>query len=211
MKQAQALTARGEAPDAVFPDRLRTERLDLRPLREDEAERLFALFAHWPVVRFLSSPPWPYRLDDAQGFVRHAASIRGAANEAIYAIDEGGVLVGSIHVRMRPPSHLQRAFGPNIGYWLGEPYWGRGYMSEAVRGLAAEIFRLNRGVRIFSGAFAGNAASLRVQEKVGFVRDGETLLYSRPLDADLPHVNTVLTRAHFEERRAAGWQRGAGR
>ena len=47
---------------------------------------------------------------------------------------------------------------------------------------------------IYCGAFTENAASLRVQEKAGFVRDGDTTLFSRPRGGDFPHVNTVLTR-----------------
>jgi RimJ/RimL family protein N-acetyltransferase len=44
----------------------------------------------------------------------------------------------------------------------------------------------------------GNDASLRVQEKLGFVRDGETMLYSRPRGAEFPHVNTLMTRSRFQ-------------
>jgi RimJ/RimL family protein N-acetyltransferase len=50
---------------------------------------------------------------------------------------------------------------------------------------------------IYCSAFAANDASLRVQEKVGFVRDGETMLYARPRGGEFPHVNTRLTRAGF--------------
>jgi len=44
----------------------------------------------------------------------------------------------------------------------------------------------------------GNDASLRVQTKLGFVRDGESMLHARPRAGEFPHVNTVLTRARFE-------------
>ena len=47
-------------------------------------------------------------------------------------------------------------------------------------------------------AFVENAASLRVQEKVGFVRDGETILHSRPRGGDFPHINTLVTRRRLE-------------
>ena len=48
---------------------IRTERLVLRPLRAGDDARIFALFANWNVVRYLSSPPWPYAADDARTFV----------------------------------------------------------------------------------------------------------------------------------------------
>ena len=52
-------------------------------------------------------------------------------------------------------------------------------------------------IALYCGAFAGNDASLRVQEKVGFVRDGKTMLYARPRGGEFPHVNTMLTRTGF--------------
>jgi RimJ/RimL family protein N-acetyltransferase len=51
---------------------------------------------------------------------------------------------------------------------------------------------------IYCGAFAENTASLRVQEKAGFVRDGTSTLFSKPRGADFPHVNTALTRGRFK-------------
>ena len=71
-------------------------------------------------------------------------------------------------------------------------------MSEAARGLIAHMFALTRSEAIYAGAFADNVASLRVQEKIGFVRDGVTMLYSRPHDRALAHVNTALARESFE-------------
>ena len=99
---------------------------------------------------------------------------------------------------MNHPSRSQSGDGPNLGYWLGRPYWGRGYITEAARGLLGRVFDAGLGDVVYSGAFADNAASLRVQEKLGFERDGETMAYSRPRDGKFPHVNTVLTRARFE-------------
>lgn len=50
-------------------DAIRTARLVLRSVRESDAEQIFPLFNNWDVMRYLSSPPWPYALDDARGFV----------------------------------------------------------------------------------------------------------------------------------------------
>lgn len=175
-----------------------TERLRLRPVVHDDADAIFALFANWNVVRRLSSPPWPYTRAEAGTFIDGVASGTGDYPETAFAILHEGDLIGLASYRMRPQSHLQRGAGPNIGYWLGEPYWGNGYMTEAVRGLAAMIFETGDPDMIFSGAFSDNKASLRVQQKVGFVVDGETTLFSRPRNGSFPHINTVLTRAGFE-------------
>ena len=63
------------------------------------------------------------------------------------------------------------------------------------------MFDLTGENTLYSGAVSENAASLRVQEKLGFVRDGVAMLYIPARRKELPSTNTVLTRARFEERR----------
>ncbi len=177
-----------------------TARLALRLVRADDDVRLFSLFDDWEVIRWLSSPPWPYTRADMQSFVRQQEKSAGEEAESRFAIALEREAIGIIGVRMRPASHLQHGAGPNIGYWLGRRYWGRGYMTEALHGLVGHLFCTLPHDAIYCGAFVRNAASLRVQEKVGFVRDGETLLHSRPRGGEFPHVNTLLTRTSFEAR-----------
>ena len=178
---------------------IRTGRLLLRPLRADDAEAVCSGIADWEVMRWLSQPPWPYALQDAIDFIQSVSARE--PTETTFALTLEGALIGVIDVRMNPPGRSQRGPGPNLGYWLARPYWGRGYMSEAAHGFVARVFAAGLGDTIYSGAFADNAASLRVQEKLGFVRDGETTLHSRPRGGDFPHVNTKLTRSAFEARR----------
>jgi RimJ/RimL family protein N-acetyltransferase len=120
-------------------------------------------------------------------------------SEVVFAICRDGDFVGCIGHRWRAhASHLQSAAGPNIGYWLGRAYWGQGLMTEAVRAVVAHLFADPGVTAIYCGAFSDNAASLRVQDKAGFVKDGETMLLSRPHGSERPHTNTVLTRARSE-------------
>src|ERR1051325_8256727 len=94
---------------------VRTHRLHLRPPRESDADRLYALFNNWEVMRWLSSPPWPYALDDARAFVRSRASgERGAIGGAI-TLD--GELIGIADVVIKPASAVQRESGYSLGYW----------------------------------------------------------------------------------------------
>jgi RimJ/RimL family protein N-acetyltransferase len=179
---------------------IRTARLVLRPLQATDAEPLFALFADWEVVRRLSMPPWPYALEDAHAFIRE--QLGHDPTRITFAITLAGALIGGVDVRMNPAGASQRGAGPNLGYWLGRPYWGRGYMTEAARGFLVGVFEADLGDVVYSGAFADNAASLHVQEKLGFERDGETMQYSCPRDGEFPHVNTVLSRASFENLRS---------
>jgi RimJ/RimL family protein N-acetyltransferase len=178
------------------PPAIRTPRLLLRPMQAADAEPLFALFANWEVIRWLSMPPWPYTLDDARSFIE--GQLDQDLTKATFAITLDGQLIGGIDVRMNKPGRSQSGPGPNLGYWLGRPYWGCGYMTEAAHGFLAHVFAADVGDTIYSGAFADNAASLHVQEKLGFVRDGDCMLYAKPRNDKFPHINTVLTRTRFE-------------
>jgi RimJ/RimL family protein N-acetyltransferase len=176
---------------------IHTARLVLRALRLDDTESLFALFSNWNVIRRLSSPPWPYRLTDAQVFVRSTVEHAPGFDEELLAITQDNAFIGAIGVRMRQANALQRGPGPNIGYWLGEKSWGQGFMSEAVAAFVRLLFNTLDCDTIYCGAFAENTASLRIQEKIGFLRDGRSTLFSNPRGADFPHVNTALTRERF--------------
>ena len=174
---------------------VRTRRLHLRRPREGDADRLYSLFANWEVMRWLSSPPWPYALADAHAFINARKAFNFDFITAAIVLDDA--FIGIVDAIIKPASVVQRELGYSIGYWIGQPYWGYGYMSEAARGFIAHAFAAIPDDTIFSGAFAGNTASLRIQEKLGFVRDGEGMFFSNPHRKDVLHVNTSLTRAHF--------------
>jgi RimJ/RimL family protein N-acetyltransferase len=175
-----------------------TERLVLRPLDAADAGRLFPLFNDWAVVEWLSAPPWPYTFADMDGFIARMIGSTAPDREVFRVISCAGTPIGGISWRERPAGRLQSGAGPNIGYWLGAAHWNRGYMTEAVGGLAGHVFATSDTNAIYSSAFKGNVASLRVQLKLGFVREGETMLRSNPQNADLPLIKTELTRRAFE-------------
>jgi RimJ/RimL family protein N-acetyltransferase len=178
-------------------DAIRTARLLLRPLRTSDAEAICSQIADWEVMRWLSQPPWPYTLQDAVEFIQSRPAQDLATTS--FAITREDALAGIIDLRVNRAGRAQRGPGPNLGFWLARKHWGNGYMTEAARGLLAYAFAVGVGDTVYSGAFADNAASLRVQEKLGFVRDAESMLYSRPRGREFPHVNTRLTRSAFEE------------
>jgi hypothetical protein len=81
----------------------RAARLALRPVRERDDEALFPLFADWDVIRWLSSPPWPYTRADMQSFIREQTAPDGEDAETRFAITLEQTPIGILSVRMRLP------------------------------------------------------------------------------------------------------------
>ena len=110
--------------------------------------------------------PHPYTLDDAHTFLRHVTNEKPTTTFAIALPSEA---IGYIGLQMGRDIHRKTA---ELGYWLGEPFWGRGIMSEAVAGLTRCAFGMFDLERIYAEPFANNRASARVLEKAGFVCEG---------------------------------------
>lgn len=140
------------------------ERLTLRPLASHDAVRIAALANDYDVTRMTSRMPYPYALEDAERFL---ALDPDPGREVTFAIDhpqEG--LIGVMGFHGSDPVQ------PEIGYWIGRPYWGQGYATEAAR--AALIWASKDwGKRsIKAGHFADNPASGQVLSKAGFLYTG---------------------------------------
>lgn len=118
--------------------------------------------------RLRDSFPYPYTEDDAEWFVQDCMEKEGITQLA-RAIIVNGEAVGSITVMLNDDVYCKSA---ELGYWLGEPFWGRGIMTAAVETMCREGFAAWDIVRIHAEAFARNAASRRVLEKAGFALEG---------------------------------------
>jgi RimJ/RimL family protein N-acetyltransferase len=148
------------------PETIATARLSLRAPRLDDAGRLAALANDYDVARMTTEIPHPYTRDHADDFLRRMEA-RDRAAHAVFAIEhpqEGLVGVLGFHPK-DPPA-------PEVGYWIGRPYWGQGYATEAATA-ALDWARASWGRRlVVSGHFADNPASGRVLEKAGFLYTG---------------------------------------
>ena len=134
--------------------------------------------------------PHPYTAKDARGFLLH--SMRKDTDATILAIDVGGLAVGAVGISRG--TDVER-YTAEIGYWLGEPYWGRGIVTEAVTLLTAHAFEQGNVLRLFALPFSSNARSARVLEKAGYEREGvlraSAVKYGQPRDQLLyARVNT---------------------
>jgi RimJ/RimL family protein N-acetyltransferase len=110
--------------------------------------------------------PYPYTRRDARIWVEAAMAQEVESHFAIATKDE---LIGGVGFHPQEDVHRRSA---ELGYWLGEAFWGRGIASQAVPVVVAHAFREFDLVRIFAYVFEGNAASERVLEKAGFVCEG---------------------------------------
>ena len=143
--------------------------VELRPWRLSDAADA-ARYADNPRVaeNLRDIFPSPYTLADAESFIRMCIRNEGAG-ELCRAIAVDGTAAGGISVTAG--SDVYRRDG-ELGYWLGEPFWGRGTMTGAVRQICREAFGRLDIVRIHAAVYARNGASCRVLEKAGFTREG---------------------------------------
>ncbi len=174
-------------------DTLETRRLVLRPFEPNDAARVAMLIGNWNVVRMLAMPPYPYFEADAMRYITNTKRFAADPKRRDWAIARDGLLVGGV-------GHSANDAGIAIGYWLGEPYWGNGYMTEAVGAVVRRFFADKIGDELISGLFADNPASWRIQEKLGFEIVGRGPRHCIARRADVDHIDTRLTRQRHAER-----------
>lgn len=110
--------------------------------------------------------PHPYTIDDAKAFIAKAT---GAAPETMFAICAGDEAVGGIG--FHPRADVER-ISAEIGYWLGEPFWGKGITTAALKAVTQYAIT-NCGLkRLYAIPYAPNAVSARVLEKAGYALEG---------------------------------------
>lgn len=177
----------------MFDQTVITERLVLRPYERRDEDRIAELMNNWNVVRMLAMPPFPYTRQDARDYLDLVCGRTPEPENFTSAIAIGRDLVGAIGVGPRNDA-------PSIGYWLGEPYWGQGYMTEAMWAATRLFFSASAWDRLGSGIFADNPASLAVQRKLGFEIVGESMMPCVARGEDVRHYDTRLLRVQFEAR-----------
>lgn len=175
-----------------MPATLLTARLALRLVAPEDAEALFPHFNNWNVVRWLTGPAWPVDKANLRAFFARCARERAAVEE-LRVIEHLGQPMGAIGWGYRDGAFAAET-GPNLGYWLGEAFWGRGFMSEAVAAIVEHVFADVTVPAIRSGVIEGNTASLQIQRKLGFVDLARKMSFSRPLQREVPALDTVLVR-----------------
>ncbi|MBR3228463.1 MAG: GNAT family N-acetyltransferase [Erysipelotrichaceae bacterium] len=144
---------------------LTTERLILRPWKEEDAEDMYE-YAKDPCVGPIAGWPPHKSVNDSLDIIRIFMK-----TEEVYAIcmKEDERAIGCIQLKTGASSDmLENDRQAELGYWLGVPFWGRGIMPEAAREVLRHAFEDLGMEKVWGGYYDGNLKSKRVQEKCGF-------------------------------------------
>jgi ribosomal-protein-alanine N-acetyltransferase len=162
---------------------MRSARLTYRPLAGADASRVAALVGDWDIARMTSRIPHPYSLVDADLWI---ASL--GVDEFVRGVELDGALIGAV-------GYIEGKSGEaEIGYWIGKPWWGRGFATEAARTLVAYCFAPGRFRRLTCGHFIDNPASGRVIAKLGFRRIGKGAQWCEARQAEVEIVRYAMRR-----------------
>ncbi len=148
---------------------LQTERLTLRPYSSADIPALVPLIGAREVAATTLRIPHPYTEDIAREFIALAEKdqARGACVRCAITLRQTGELYGGIGLQIEPDH--RRA---ELGYWIGVPYWGNGYATEAAAAMVNYGFQTLELQRIFASYVPRNVASGRVLQKIGMRQEG---------------------------------------
>lgn len=162
---------------------LHTKRLKLRPVRSADAKDIAKGIGEWEVIRWLTSPPWPYSLADAEWFLGQDTL------NTYYGIEIDGALCGLVSI----------SSDFDLGYWLAIPCHGHGYMTEAANAVVAKHFE-HSDATLTSGYLLENAASANVLGKIEFQNTFPRTDYSKPMKQDVGVQRMELTAQSYRAR-----------
>lgn len=142
-----------------------TERLILRPWKEADAESLYK-YAKDPAVGPITGWPVHTSVEDSLEIIKNVLS---APETYAVCLKEDNIAIGSIGLIPPMQSHTTAADDEiEVGYWIGVPFWGHGYIPEAVREMQRHAFEELGHKAMWCGYYDGNEKSKRCQEKCGF-------------------------------------------
>lgn len=156
----------------------------MRPWRFDDLENLVKLGNNPRIAEFMMDAfPHPYTIEAGKLFIENANKPNPIN---IFAIDVEGMAVGGIGVH--PQQDIMR-MNMELGYWLGEPYWGKGITTQAIKLILDYAFKNFDVTRIYARPFGTNIASQRVLEKAGFLLEAkmENIFYKNGIYLDELH------------------------
>ena len=175
------MTLLEEIPSETFREGcipvLETKRLAMRAPRLKDAKTVAALANDRRIAENVARIAHPYRMADAESFISGANKSGG---EAVFLITlRDGAVIGACGI-------VSHENAPELGYWLGVKYWGKGYATEALHAVIDYAFTDLNHESLQAGARVTNPASRRVLEKCGFQWTGVGLYRIRAINSSAP-------------------------
>ena len=180
---------------------LETKRLTLRAPRLEDAKAVAGLANDRRIAENTARIPHPYKMSDAEGFIGGANKTGGEAVFLITTRDgaKKPTIMGACGVML-----LDRE-SPELGYWLGVPYWGKGFATEALHAVIDYAFDDLDHAALHAGTRVTNPASRRVLEKCGFQWTGVGLYRISSIRSSAPIDRFRLERGIWSALK--GWGR----
>lgn len=139
----------------------------LRPWRTDDLDSLVKYANNFKIAKNLTNKfPYPYTKEAGEKFIAYAIA---DSPIHIFAIEVNGEAVGGIGIHPQDDVHCKNA---ELGYWIAEPFWGKGIISHAIPQIVDFGFKTFDITRIFARPFETNFASQHILEKCGFSLEG---------------------------------------
>lgn len=149
--------------------RISTERLILRLFQKSDAKTVVTLCNNYNIYKSTLYLPYPYHINDALTWIE--THYDNFINDKLYEFaitdEQTGEVVGAIAL-----SHNKSFNHGELAYWIGEPYWGRGYATEAAKMVLQFAFKEIKLNKVFARYFSSNIASGKVMEKIGMKLEG---------------------------------------
>lgn len=177
---------------------LKTRRLILRCWRENDAEALYK-YAQNPNIGPIAGWQPHKNIEESREIIK---TVLSADETYAVVLKETGEPIGSIGLMTTRSEIFSANMVENeyeIGYWIGEPFWGQGLITEAVNELLRHAFNDLKAIAVWSGYFDGNEKSKRVQEKCGFIYQNTVH------DKHFPLINEFRTE-HFSKITIENWK-----
>ena len=178
--------------------RLETDRLILRPPEERDVPTIVALIGDYDVAKNLSTVPHPYSDNDARTYLVKAAENLARGTDYSFSIirKEDGAHIGGTGLHLKDGKN-------EFGYWLGRPYWGKGYATEAAHRIVQFAFYEMLQPSVWAGWYHDNPASGHVLAKIGCKADGQDTRACMSRGHEVLCNLVTLDRVDYIDRRAA--------
>jgi RimJ/RimL family protein N-acetyltransferase len=175
---------------------LESERLLLRPPEPRDVAAITTWIGDFEVAKNLATVPHPYREADARAHVAQAIEARAKGEGFVFVVTrrQDEMVLGHCGLRLKDGAW-------RLGYWLGRPFWGQGYASEAAALVLRYAFDVLRADRVGAGWFHDNPASGRILEKLGFSYDGAAPQASLARGHEVYCHQAKLTAEDFRRRK----------